>query len=268
MGNKYTKPNEATNISTDPEDASIAWTTLSSAPEQVSMDGNEYRLETHIWRDFMPICEESGRPMIAILRIKTVDSSPFPSDVKVDIAWIMFGNDNQAQIWETHVIEEQPRQSDINHNYIRVTARNGPKWGPNSISASSIDDSFDDKTNNKVLTSENNKKTTIDNSFQQITHDLNIDSSFDDKINHNNLLSTNNKTNTIDSSIEHFTIDLNIDTSFNDRINNNESIQINNKTITFHYDIKQGPHVLNFNNSFNEKTNNDTLISTNKKNCN
>ncbi|CAF4055582.1 unnamed protein product, partial [Rotaria sp. Silwood2] len=118
-------------VATDLEGPSIAWTVLSSASERVSIDGNEYRLETHIWRDFMPICEKSGRPMIAILYIKTVNSSLVPSDIKVDIAWIMLGNDSQAQIWKTHVLEEQPRQSDVNRHYIRAIARNGPKWGPN-----------------------------------------------------------------------------------------------------------------------------------------
>ena len=109
---------------------SMSWATLTSAPQQASMDGKEYRLETSIWRDFMLICEGSGRPMIAILKIKTVDSSPFPPDIKADLAWIIYGKNEDAQIWETHVIEEQPRESDVARNYIRVTARNGPKWGP------------------------------------------------------------------------------------------------------------------------------------------
>ncbi|CAF1417267.1 unnamed protein product [Rotaria sp. Silwood1] len=144
MGNEKTKQNEATNIlGTDLEGSSITWAVLSSAPEQVAIDGNEYRLETQIWRDFMPICEQSGRPMVAILRIKTVDSSLVPSDVKVDTAWIMLGNDNQAQIWKTHILEEQPRQSDVNRHYIRVIARNGPKWGPNM--------NIDDKNRLKLI---------------------------------------------------------------------------------------------------------------------
>jgi hypothetical protein len=94
------------------------------------MDGIEYRLEAFIWRDFMPICERSGRPMIASLKIKTIGSSQFPIDVTADLAWFILGTGEQAQIWETPIVEEGSRQSDIGCNYIKVMARNGPKWEP------------------------------------------------------------------------------------------------------------------------------------------
>lgn len=113
------------------DNESVPWTTLTSAPTQVSMDGTFYRLDTSIWRDFMPICEQSGRPMIAILKIETVDSSPIPPNVQADMAWIIYGKNEAAQIWKTPVVEERPRGSaDAARHYIQVTARNGPKWGP------------------------------------------------------------------------------------------------------------------------------------------
>lgn len=103
---------------------------LSSAPDQISIDNKQYKLETNIWRDFMPICEKSGRQMVAVLYVKTVDSSPFSSDVKVDIVWIMLSNDKNSQVWSTQILEQPPQQCGLDRNYIRVIVRDGPKWGP------------------------------------------------------------------------------------------------------------------------------------------
>ncbi|CAF1317417.1 unnamed protein product [Didymodactylos carnosus] len=90
----------------------------------VSVGGKELLLETYIWRDFMPICPKDGTPMIAILKICTINSSPFPADVQADLAWIVYG----TQAWAIHVLEERPRTCE--RTYLRVVGRDGPKWGP------------------------------------------------------------------------------------------------------------------------------------------
>ena len=118
----------------DSGSASVGKATLLQAPVQISINGKELRLETYLWRDFMPTIvpddyvETStipGSALIAKLKISTVDKSEFPADVKADLAWIILDN---GQIWTTPVIEERPRIS--TNPVLEVMARNGPKWGP------------------------------------------------------------------------------------------------------------------------------------------
>ena len=97
---------------------------LPDAKPTVTVDGATLVLETYIWRDFQPISPPDGKPLIAVLRVKTADGSPVPRTVTADRAWVILGSD----IWETAVVEEQSRTAGA--SYFEVVARNGPKWGP------------------------------------------------------------------------------------------------------------------------------------------
>jgi len=92
------------------------------APPLVTVDGVSFRLDTFLWRDFMPISPPDGKPLVAVLRILTTDGSSIPASVAADSVWVY----NGSEVWATAVVEEQPR----NNSYFEVVAREGPKWGP------------------------------------------------------------------------------------------------------------------------------------------
>jgi len=94
------------------------------APRLISLDGATLRLEASLWRDFQPISPPDGKPLIAGLRITTVDGAPIPSTLRADSVWIY----NEAAVWAASVREEQPRSAGA--PFFEVVARNGPKWGP------------------------------------------------------------------------------------------------------------------------------------------
>ncbi len=111
---------------------------LRKAPTEVLLDGKALSLSASLWRDFMPISPPDGKPMIAVLKVATSDKKPFPSGVRMDGAWILFGD----QIWQVSELRGQgegsPGNKDSSGRWINCpdtpvcefTARGGPKWGP------------------------------------------------------------------------------------------------------------------------------------------
>ena len=90
--------------------------------------GFTYRLDTYLWRDFMPGPDASanGRPLIALARVTVNDdTAAFPAAVTVDRMWVVNGDD----VWESLPREEQPRGS-AKVETIEVVSRDGPRWGP------------------------------------------------------------------------------------------------------------------------------------------
>lgn len=103
---------------------------LRQAPTQSApLAGFSYRLETYLWRDFMPGPDTGpdGKPLIAVARVTVVDdTAAFPAGVTVDRMWIVNGN----EVWQTVPREEQPRGSSGKVETIEVVGREGPRWGP------------------------------------------------------------------------------------------------------------------------------------------
>ncbi len=100
--------------------------TLLSAPEQIQIDARVYRLETCLYRDFMPSCPPDGQPMIASICVTAIDQLPFPGTVDADKLWII----NGQEVWETEFSEEEiPQEPNRTHQLVKI-ARDGPKWGP------------------------------------------------------------------------------------------------------------------------------------------
>jgi hypothetical protein len=95
---------------------------LASAPETLDRAQQEYRLESDLWRDFMPISPKDGKPMIAVARLKSTDQKPIPSDVKLIYLWVVNGD----RVWATAFSEQPVRFEDA----LQRVARGGPKWGP------------------------------------------------------------------------------------------------------------------------------------------
>jgi len=79
-----------------------------------------------------------GKPMIGVFKVATSDKKSFPSGVRIDRAWVLFGE----QTWETSEFREQSEgpanHKDSNEKWINcpdsavceAVARGGPKWGP------------------------------------------------------------------------------------------------------------------------------------------
>jgi hypothetical protein len=121
------------------ENSSVSINDLRKAPTEVVLDGRSLSLSVYLWRDFMPRIHSHGKPMIdgepmiAVLKVATSDKKPFPSGVRLDRAWVLFGE----QIWEASEFREQVKgphkDSWINCSdspVCEVVARDGPKWGP------------------------------------------------------------------------------------------------------------------------------------------
>jgi hypothetical protein len=117
------------------ENSSVSINDLRNAATEVVLDGRSLSLSAYLWRDFNPSSPPDGTPMIAVLKVATFDKKPFPSGVRMDRAWVLFGE----QVWETSEFRDQvksppyDKDSWINCSdspVCEATARNGPKWGP------------------------------------------------------------------------------------------------------------------------------------------
>lgn len=96
----------------------LSW--LENSHEQIIIDGRIYRLETYLWRDFMPGSPSGGTPLIAVVKVIPNDTLPFPSNVDTDHIWVI----NGEEIWSSELSEENTPQE----NHLEKIARNGPKW--------------------------------------------------------------------------------------------------------------------------------------------
>jgi hypothetical protein len=94
-----------------------------SASEKVVLGGVTVRLETYLWRDFQPVSPPDGKPLMAVLRVRSVDGAAVPSTTRADSVWII----NGATTWVAGVL---PASTAGDTTYIEVFARDGPKWGP------------------------------------------------------------------------------------------------------------------------------------------
>lgn len=121
------------------ENLSVSIDDLRKAPGKVVLDGRSLSLSAYLWRDFMPGPPPmiDGKPMIAVFKVATSDKKSFPSGVRIDRAWVLFGE----QVWETSEFRDQldgPNNKNSNERWVNcldspvceAVARGGPKWGP------------------------------------------------------------------------------------------------------------------------------------------
>lgn len=98
---------------------------LTAAPTSVMLGGSTLTLDTSLWRDFMPISPPDGKPLVGVLRVRTVNGSMVPDTVRADAVWVIFGE----QVWSPAAREERSR-TETSPVY-ELVVRDGPKWGPN-----------------------------------------------------------------------------------------------------------------------------------------
>jgi hypothetical protein len=95
-----------------------------NAPRNITIAGRVFRLETYLWRDFMPMNPPSGSKMLASIKLVSADGKPIPSGVSLDTAWI---EKSASEVWHvTFTNESRPSYP----NAIERMGRQGPTWGP------------------------------------------------------------------------------------------------------------------------------------------
>jgi len=110
---------------------------LRNTPTEIVLNGKSLSLSTYVWRDFMPstFSGSDGSPLMVTLKVATSDKQAFPTGVRMDRAWVIFGE----QIWEASDFRSQMKGSShdkdgwincSNSPVCEATIREGPKWGP------------------------------------------------------------------------------------------------------------------------------------------
>lgn len=109
---------------------------LRNAPTTVMVDNRSLHLSAYAWRDFTPgNAGVEGSPMMIAFKIISDDNQPLPSGLRMERAWVLFGE----QVWEVSNLRgpkaDQDREKD---SWIKcpvapvceVSVSGGPKWGP------------------------------------------------------------------------------------------------------------------------------------------
>ena len=94
---------------------------LTKAPTNLQIDSLNFSLEVYLWRDYMPIAPEDGKPMSAVINLRCIDSMLIPQNIDIDKLWVL----DSVNIWETEVVDNFTVDSLYE---ISKRAGNGPKW--------------------------------------------------------------------------------------------------------------------------------------------
>lgn len=111
------------------------------AVETLTIGSSTFVLDAYLWRDFMPISPEDGKPMISINWLVSTDSTKIPENISMIKQYVFFGD----EVWEAEYENEAPSPSLPEYKSERIS-RNGPKWGPN-INVDVISQIYDSQTN-------------------------------------------------------------------------------------------------------------------------
>lgn len=108
----------------NPVTPSLTMEDLLTAPLAIEIAGRQFTIETHLYRDFMPLDNAGGSPLFVVVYLTAVDLQPFPADIDGTRIWIV----NGKWVWETDFADES-RPRDQAHLYqLTKIARDGPKW--------------------------------------------------------------------------------------------------------------------------------------------
>jgi hypothetical protein len=97
---------------------------ITQAVESLTIGANSFVLETYLWRDFMPVSEPDGSPMIAINWLVDVNSNAIPDNIDLMKQYVFY----EDMVWEVGYTDEVP-PSVFDHKIEKIS-RGGPKWGP------------------------------------------------------------------------------------------------------------------------------------------
>ena len=97
---------------------------LSAAPETIQIGGRSLLLKPHLWRDFMPVSPPDGKPLIALITLKTADNANLPKDINVGSVWLVNGD----KLWSP--TKKEVRRKNGDSSTMEIVVRDGPKWEP------------------------------------------------------------------------------------------------------------------------------------------
>jgi hypothetical protein len=97
---------------------------LREAPLSARLAGQTLSIETYLWRDYMPSSPPDGKPLIAVVRVRAAGGAPLDARLAADTIWVINGD----QAWAAPAVRDAARNTQP--EFLEVTARNGPKWGP------------------------------------------------------------------------------------------------------------------------------------------
>ena len=111
------------------------------AAETLTIGSNSFVLDAYLWRDFMPISPENGKPMISINWLICTELVKIPDNLSMVRQYVIYKDD----IWIADYENEEPAPSLPEYKIERIS-RNGPTWGPD-IYVDVISQIHDSKTN-------------------------------------------------------------------------------------------------------------------------
>ncbi len=112
--NKEKYDGEVTN---DPVFAQV----LKSAPEQLTLDNLNFELRTSLWRDFMPVAEEDGSPLMSVNDLVEKDSLAISGEVELKKLYVI----QEHKIWTTTYTNIEQ----VADHVLTGGAKGGPKMG-------------------------------------------------------------------------------------------------------------------------------------------
>jgi len=110
---------------------SFAIELLREATDRIIINNMSLTVEAFLWRDFMPVVEEGGTGIYAVITIVATNVSIFPDYLDSERMWVIYWG---AEIW----IPEDPPEAEIwiteledmgiEQNTLKKRASDGPKW--------------------------------------------------------------------------------------------------------------------------------------------
>jgi hypothetical protein len=97
---------------------------LLTAPLAVEINGRQYKLETYLWRDFMPPTTPDGSLLGAVAYLTAVDGQPFPAKIDATRIWVV----NGEEVWETTFLSEARPRDSVHLYQLQKNASGGPRW--------------------------------------------------------------------------------------------------------------------------------------------
>ncbi|GAB4373652.1 MAG: hypothetical protein Kow0042_17700 [Calditrichia bacterium] len=99
---------------------------LLASPDTVTIQGQRFRLETYLWRNFMPNSPPEGKPLRATLQVIPLDYVEVKGGIDADRVWVV--SDGKILTAQLAPVGNPPSSGRIKK--IEKMAVGGPKWGP------------------------------------------------------------------------------------------------------------------------------------------
>lgn len=118
------------------ENVPVSIKELRDAPTEIVLDGRSLSLSAYLWRNFMPGNRDSS--LMMGLKVATSDKQAFPSGVRLDRAWVLFGE----QIWEVLPFRGRFKDFPNKEGWIKCSdspvcevpsVRGGPTWSRGAL---------------------------------------------------------------------------------------------------------------------------------------